>query len=87
MMIVSGISIAVIRAAVVAWVAILASGLAFAGFYAMGAEAMSGIGILAAFSGAAMVGFLLLARSWQGQIDRAGVLAAKRADIRYLLQE
>ena len=87
MMIVSGVSIAVIPTAVALWVSILGSGLAFAGFYALGGSALPGISILAAFSAAALVGFLLLARSWQGQIDRAGVLAAKRADIRYLLQE
>lgn len=87
MMIVSGVSISVIPTAVVLWVSILASGLAFAGFYAVGGGALPGIAILTAFAAAAMVGFLLLARSWQGQIDRAGVLAAKRADIRYLLQE
>lgn len=87
MMIVSGVSIAVIPTAVALWVSILGSGLAFAGFYALGSSALPGIGILTAFSAAALVGFLLLARSWQGQIDRAGVLAAKRADIRYLLQE
>lgn len=87
MMIVSGVSIAVIPAAITLWVSILAVGLAFAAFYGVGTSALPGIAILAAFAGAAMVGFLLLARSWQGQIDRAGVLAAKRADIRYLLQE
>ncbi|MEM8694819.1 MAG: EAL domain-containing protein [Pseudomonadota bacterium] len=87
MMIVSGISVAVIPAAVVAWVSILAAGLSFAAYYGVGPAAWPGIAILTAFAAAAMVGFLLLARSWQGQIDRAGVLAAKRADIRYLLQE
>ncbi|MGP1353413.1 MAG: putative bifunctional diguanylate cyclase/phosphodiesterase [Parasphingopyxis sp.] len=87
MMIVSGISVAVIPSAVAVWVSTLAIGLAFAGLYGVGADALPGIAILAAFAAAAMVGFLLLARSWQGQIDRAGVLAAKRADIRYLLKE
>jgi diguanylate cyclase (GGDEF)-like protein/PAS domain S-box-containing protein len=86
-MIVSGISVAVIPAAIVLWVGILSLGLAFSVFYALGSEALSAIAILAAFSGAAMVGFLLLARSWQGQIDRAAVVSAKHADIRLLLQE
>ncbi|QLC26529.1 EAL domain-containing protein [Parasphingopyxis algicola] len=86
-MIVSGISVAVIPTAVVLWVSILAAGLSFAAYYGVGATALPGIAILGAFAAAAMVGFLLLARSWQGQIDRAGVLAAKRADIRHLLQE
>ena len=87
MMIVSGVSVAVIPTAVVLWVSILAVGLAVAGFYGAETGILSGIAVLAAYSAAALVGFILLARSWQGQIDRTGVLAAKRADIRYLLQE
>ncbi len=87
MMMVSGISVAVIPAAITLWISILGLGLAFAAYYGVGATSFPGIAILTSFSGAALVGFLLLARSWQGQIDRAGVLAAKRADIRYLLQE
>lgn len=87
MMMVSGISVAVIPAAITLWISLLGAGLAFAAYYGGGAMAFPGIAILIAYSGAALVGFLLLARSWQGQIDRAGVLAAKRSDIRYLLQE
>ncbi len=87
MMMVSGISVAVIPAAITLWISILGAGLAFAAYYGGGTMALPGIAILTAYAGAALVGFLLLARSWQGQIDRAGVLAAKRADIRYLLQE
>lgn len=87
MMMVSGISVAVIPTAITLWISILGTGLAFATYYGGGALALPGIAILTAYAGAALVGFLLLARSWQGQIDRTGVLAAKRADIRYLLQE
>jgi hypothetical protein len=87
MMIVSGVSVAVIPTAVILWVSVLAAGLAIAGFYGAQGGILPGIAVLAAYSAAALVGFILLARSWQGQIDRAGVLAAKRADIRYLLQE
>ncbi|QLC20803.1 EAL domain-containing protein [Parasphingopyxis sp. CP4] len=87
MMIVSGVSVAVIPTAVILWVSALAAGLAIAGFYGAQGGILPGIAVLAAYSAAALVGFILLARSWQGQIDRAGVLAAKRADIRYLLQE
>lgn len=87
MMMVSGISVAVIPAAITLWISILGTGLAFAAYYGGGNMALPGIAILVAYAGAALVGFLLLARCWQGQIDRTGVLAAKRADIRYLLQE
>jgi len=86
-MMVSGISVAVIPVAIVLWISILGTGLAFAAYYGGGAMALSGIAILTAYASAALVGFLSLARSWQKQIDRAGVLAAQRADIRYLLQE
>ncbi|MBC2777107.1 putative bifunctional diguanylate cyclase/phosphodiesterase [Parasphingopyxis marina] len=86
-MIVSGISVAVIPAAIALWVGILSLGMAFAAFTALGSAALPAIAILAAFSGAALVGFLLLARSWQGQMDKAAVVSAKHADIRLLLQE
>jgi diguanylate cyclase (GGDEF)-like protein len=87
MMMVSGISVAVIPAAIKLWISILGAGLVFAAYYGGGTMAFSGIIILTAYSAAAMVGFLLLSRSWQVQIDRASVLAAQRADVRHLLQE
>ncbi|NNC71928.1 MAG: EAL domain-containing protein [Sphingomonadaceae bacterium] len=86
-MIVSGISVAVIPVAVFAWIAILAGGFGFAIWHMSMPDANMQLAILGAVAGTSFVGFQLIARSWRHQINRAAVLSAKRADISLLLKE
>jgi diguanylate cyclase (GGDEF)-like protein/PAS domain S-box-containing protein len=86
-MIVSGISVAVIPAAIIVWITILTSGLALAAIYSWGEDSYPSVAVLVSIAAASLFGFLTLSRSWQGQMDRTAVISAKRADIRLLLQE
>ena len=86
-MIISGISVAVIPAAVTSWIVILTVGAGLTVWFQLGSLSAQRLPILIAVSSVSLVGFLLLARSWMRQIDRAAVLAAKRADIGLLLKE
>ncbi len=86
-MIVSGISVAVIPGAVFAWITILTAGFGYAIWHTGGETAPMQTAILGIVAATTIVGFLLLSRSWLKQINRAAVLASQRANIQYLLQE
>ncbi|WP_298022933.1 bifunctional diguanylate cyclase/phosphodiesterase [uncultured Parasphingopyxis sp.] len=86
-MIVSGISVAVIPAAVIAWITVLTGGFGFAIWMTAESAVYVETAVLGAVAATSLAGFLLLARFWHRQIHRTAVLAAKRADIGSLLQE
>ncbi|MBC7986994.1 MAG: EAL domain-containing protein [Sphingomonadaceae bacterium] len=86
-MIVTGVALAVIPFAASIWSVVIASGFLIA--IALGAEPVAPVTfmVIAFVATVAMMGFLLLADQWRAQVDRAAVLAAKRADIGLLLKE
>ena len=86
-MLVGGIAVAVVPVAAIAWTAILALGLGLAIGYNFPNNMLLGLTFIAAIAATSLFGFLLLGKSWRRQIDRAAILAAKRADIRLLLKE